>query len=161
MSERKIKFGENVVSKKDFYASKKAVSLDLVDSSKIVISDKFKINNDSCKFFIDYSNKDKITSLFIILPQMSGFIKHFEDGGKNMSFRIEDKSIYLKYSEIWNKIRKLLNNTKFHSQTTHKEEYIKTKLKIFSSVNNTFFQTMRFLNKKIITFVLLQFLLIL
>ena len=105
MSKQKIQFGENIVNKKDFYTSKKAISLDLVDSSKIVVSDKFKINNDSCKFFIGYSNKDKITPLCIILPQMSGFIKYFEDGGKNMSFKIEDKSIYLKFSEIWNKIR--------------------------------------------------------
>ena len=82
MSEQKIKFGENVVNKKDFYASKKAISLNLVDSSKIVVPDKFKINNDSCKFFIGFSNKDKITPLCIILPQMSGYIKYFEDAGK-------------------------------------------------------------------------------
>ena len=41
MSEQKIKFGENVVNKKDFYASKKAISLDLVNSRKIVVSEKF------------------------------------------------------------------------------------------------------------------------
>ena len=138
-SEQKIKFRKNVVNKKGFYALKKAISLDLVDSRKIVVSDKFKINDDSCKFFIGYSNEDKITPLCIILPQMSGFIKYFQDGGNNMSFKIEDKSIYLKHSEILNKIRKLLNDTKFHSQPIHKEEYIKTKLKIFSGVNNTFF----------------------
>ena len=129
MSEQKIKFGENVINKKDFYASKKAISLDLVDSNKTIVSDKFKINDDSFKFFTDYSNKYKITPVCVILFQMSGFIKYFEDGGKNISLRIEDKSIYLKYSEIWNKIRKLLNNTKFHSRPIHKEEHIKTKLK--------------------------------
>ena len=36
---------------------------------------------------------------------MSGFIKYFDDGGKNMSFKKEDKNIYLKYSEILNKIK--------------------------------------------------------
>ena len=28
-----------------------------------------------------------------------------ENGGKNMSFKIEDDDIYLKYNEIWNKIK--------------------------------------------------------
>ena len=46
------------------------------------------------------------TSLCINLSQMSGFIKYFDDGGKNMSFKIEDRDIYLKYSEISNKIKK-------------------------------------------------------
>ena len=35
---------------------------------------------------------------------MSGFIKYFENGPQNMSFMTEDKDIYLKYSEIWDKI---------------------------------------------------------
>ena len=47
--------------------------------------------------------------------------------GKNMSFKIEDKEIYLKYNEIWNKIRSILN-VKFHSQPTYDDKYIKTKV---------------------------------
>ena len=35
-------------------------------------------------------------------------------GGKNMSLKIEDESVYLKYTEIWNKIKKSLG-IKFHS----------------------------------------------
>ena len=31
---------------------------------------------------------------------MSGFIKYFEDGDKNMSFKTEDENVYLKYSKI-------------------------------------------------------------
>ena len=46
---------------------------------------------------------------------MSGYIKCFDSGGKNMSFEIEDKSVCLKYNEIWNKIKKALNII-FHSQ---------------------------------------------
>ena len=40
--------------------------------------------------------------LRIVLPQISVYIKCFEDGGKNMSFKIEDDNIYVKYNEIWN-----------------------------------------------------------
>ena len=45
MSEQALKFGENVVNKKDFDASKQAIDLDLVENSKILVSDKFKIND--------------------------------------------------------------------------------------------------------------------
>ena len=31
---------------------------------------------------------------------MSEYIKYFDDGGKNMSFKIENKHIYLEYNEI-------------------------------------------------------------
>ena len=41
--------------------------------------------------------------------------------------------VYLKYTEIWNKIKKLLN-TRFHSQPIYDEKYIKTKVKTFSRI---------------------------
>ena len=58
--------------------------------------------------YIDYISSI-VTPLYIILPQMSGWIKYFENGGKNVSFKIEDESVYLKYSEIWNKIKKIVS----------------------------------------------------
>ena len=69
---------------------------------------------------------DVITALCIILPQVSEYIKYFDNGGKNMSFKIEDESVYLKYTEIWNKIKKSLN-TRFHSQPIYDDKYIKLK----------------------------------
>ena len=39
---------------------------------------------------------------------MGGYIKYFDDGGKNMSFVTNDKEVYKKYNEIWEVIRKLL-----------------------------------------------------
>ena len=55
-----------------------------------------------------------------------------------MSFKIEDESVYLKYTEIWNKIKKSLNK-RFHSQPIYGDKYIKTKVKTFSSMINTLF----------------------
>ena len=55
-----------------------------------------------------------------------------------MSFKIEDESVYLKYTEIWNKIKDILN-VKFHSQPIHDDKYIKTKVKTFNSMINTLF----------------------
>ena len=69
---------------------------------------------------------------------MSGYIKYFHDGGKNMSFNIEDDDIFLKCIEIWKKIKKALS-IKFHSQPIYDEKYIKTKVKTFNDVINTVF----------------------
>ena len=55
-----------------------------------------------------------------------------------MSFKTEDKSVHLKHTEIWKKIKKSLN-TRFHSQPIYDDKYIKTKVKTFSSMINTFF----------------------
>ena len=52
MSEQTLKFGENAVNKKDFHASKQAITLNLVDTNNIVVSDKFKLSDNGCKFFI-------------------------------------------------------------------------------------------------------------
>ena len=55
-----------------------------------------------------------------------------------MSFEFEDESVYrvyLKYTEIWNKIKKSLNA----SQPIYDDKYIKTKEKRFSDKTNTLF----------------------
>ena len=70
--------------------------------------------NKSFKYFIGYKDGNIIRLLCIILPKMSGYIKYFEDKGKNVSFMIENKSVLTKYNEIWNKIKSTLN-IKLHS----------------------------------------------
>ena len=45
---------------------------------------------------------------------MSGYIKYFENGGKNISFMIKDDHVLDKYNKIWNKIKENLS-IKFHS----------------------------------------------
>ena len=64
---------------------------------------------------------------------MIGYIKYFENGGKNMSFMIKDDGILVKYNEIWNKIKKKLN-TKFDSMPVYDEKYIKAKVREFYGV---------------------------
>ena len=93
-----------MVNKKEFHASKQAIALKLVDASKIVVSDKFKFSDNGSKYFIGYSHDDDVIRLLcIVLPQISGYINYFDNGGKNMSFKIGDQSVYLKYTEIWKK----------------------------------------------------------
>ena len=69
---------------------------------------------------------------------MSGYIKYFDNDRKNMSFKVKDESVYLKYNEIWDKTKKLLG-IRFHSQPIYDEKYIKTKVKTFSRMINTLF----------------------
>ena len=80
MNSQKIKFGDKEVDKKEFYSYKYAILLDSVDLSKIVVSNKWKINDTTCKYLCGYLNEDVIRPLCVILPQMSGYIKYFEDG---------------------------------------------------------------------------------
>ena len=79
-----------------------------------------------------------IKPLCVILPQMSGYIKYFESGGKNMSFKIEDEDVYLKYNKIWNKMKSILN-VKFHRLPIYDDKYTKTKVKTFKNTINTLF----------------------
>ena len=39
---------------------------------------------------------------------MDGYIKYFDDGGKNMSFVTDDEKNYKKYNEIWEVVKRLL-----------------------------------------------------
>ena len=138
MNKRTLVFNDTEVNKKDFYTSKQAIPLNLVDVNDIIISRRIKNTNDTCKHFICYLSDDVISPLCVILPQMSGYVKCFENGGKNMSFKIEDEDVYLKYNEISNKIKDMLN-TKFHSQPFYDDKYIKAKVKIVNSTINTLF----------------------
>ena len=69
---------------------------------------------------------------------MSEYLKYFDDGGKNMSFKFEDDNVFTKYNEISDKIKKQLN-IKLHSQAIYDEKYIKNKVKTFNGVINTVF----------------------
>ena len=139
MSSQKIKFGDKEVDKKTFYSSKKAFLLDSVDLSKIVVSRRWKLNDTTCKYLCGYLNNDDIIKpLCIILTQMNGYIKYFDDGGKNMSFVTDDKKVYEKYDEIWNVVKGLLK-LKFAASPIRNDKYILAKLKIFMKKNLTTF----------------------
>ena len=138
MSSKKIKFGDKEVDKKEFYLSEQAISLDSVDLSKIVVSNKWKINDTTYKYLCAYLNNDVIQPLCVILPQMNGYIKYFNDGGKNMSFVTDDEEVYEKYNEIWEVVRKLLK-LKFTVGPVRDDKYIIAKLKIFNRINRTTF----------------------
>ena len=138
MSLRKINFGNKEVNKKEFYSSKQAISLDSVDLNKIVVSKKWKINDTTYKHICGYLNNDTIQPLCVILPQMDGYVKYFDDGGKNMSFVTEDEKIYEKYNKILEVVRNLLK-IDFTVDPVRDDIYLVAKLKIFNKINRTTF----------------------
>ena len=69
---------------------------------------------------------------------MNGYIKYFEDGGKNTSFVTDDEKVYEKYNAIWEVVRKLLK-VKFTVGPVRDDKYLMAKLKIFNGINRTTF----------------------
>ena len=67
---------------------------------QIIVSDRFKYSDDGFKYFIRYQEGEIVKSLCIILSQMSGYIKYFENGGKNKSFVVKYDNVLDKYNEI-------------------------------------------------------------
>ena len=53
MSEKTLKFN-NIILKKEFHKSEESIDLLPVDADQIVVSYKFKYNNQSFKYFIGY-----------------------------------------------------------------------------------------------------------
>ena len=54
---------------------------------------------------------------------MNGYIKYFDDRGKNMSFVTDDEKVYEKYDEIWNVVKSLLK-LKFAGSPIRNDKYI-------------------------------------
>ena len=63
---------------------------------------------------------------------------YFDNGGKNMTFVMDNEKVYDKYNEIWEVIRKLLK-VKFTVNPVRDDKYLVAKLKIFNRINRTTF----------------------
>ena len=138
MSEKILKFKNIRLNKKEFHKSKRSINLDLINVDQIVVSDKFKHSDDGFKYFIGYKEDEIVKPSCIVLPQMSRYIKYFENGGKNTFFVIKNDNVLDKYNEIWYNIKGELN-TKFDSMTAYDEKYIKAKVREFNGEIKTNF----------------------
>ena len=84
MSEKTLKFNNIILNKKTFHRSKEPIDLLSVDFDQIVASYKFKHNDEGFTSFIGYLENRIVGPLCIILPQMDGYIKYFENASKNV-----------------------------------------------------------------------------
>ena len=80
-----LKFNNIRLNKKEFHKSKEPIDLMSVNVDQIVVSDKFKHSDEGFKYFIGYQDNEIVKPLCLILPQMSRYIKYFQNGGKIMS----------------------------------------------------------------------------
>ena len=124
MSAQILKFNNIILNKKTFHKLKEPIDLLSVNIDQIVVSYKFTYN----KYFIGYQKGEIVKPLCIILPQMSGYIKYFENGSKNMSFLIKDNEVWDKYDKICDVIKNKLG-IKFHSKPVYEYKYLKAKLR--------------------------------
>ena len=138
MSEKTLKFNNIRLHKKEFHKSKEPIDLMSIIIDQIVVSDKFKHDNEGFKYFIGYLECGIVKPLCIILPQMSGYIKYFENGSKNMSFLIKDGEGWEKFDNIWDAIKNKLG-IKFHNEPVYEYKYLKAKVKEFNGVIKTNF----------------------
>ena len=126
MSEKTLKFNNIRLNKKECHESKEPIDLLSVKVDRIVISEKFKHNYVVFKYFIAYLKGRIVKPLCIIVPQISGYIKYFENGNKNKSFLIKDDEVWDKYNKIWDVIKDKLG-TEFHSEPVYESNYAKVR----------------------------------
>ena len=141
MSGKSINFDDKKINKNNFHKNKKLFSLNHIDVNKILVSKRESYGTkNSLKYFIGYNDGDVIRPLCIILPQVIGYVKHF-DSNKAMSFKVTDNKLLKKYKKIWEKIGNLLS-IEFDSEPVYGDvdKYIKTKIKIYGDRVNTNFQ---------------------
>ena len=128
MSKKTLEFDNIIANSRELHKSKQPIDLMSVNVDQIVVSDKFKHSDDSFKYFIGYKEGEIVKPLCIILPQMTGYIKYFENGGKKMSFMVKEDGVLDKYNKIWGKIKNKLN-IKFHSIPVYDRNMERLKLK--------------------------------
>ena len=88
----------------------------------------------SFKYFIRYNDNDIIRPLCIKLPQMTGYVKKFNEN-LTMSFRVKDKQLLKNYNKIWEKVEKLMK-IDFESKLVYyydddDDKYIEVKIKTY------------------------------
>ena len=109
MSGKSINFGEKRINKSNFYKNKKLFKIEDIDIHKILVSKKESYGTkNSLKYLIGYNDDDAIRPLFIKLPQMIGYVKHF-DSDKTMSYKVIDNKLLKEYTKIWEKVSTLMN----------------------------------------------------
>ena len=123
-----INYDEKKINKSNFYKNKKLFHIYDLDR---------------------YNDDDLIRPLCIKLPQMVGYVKHF-DSNKKMSFKNSDNKLLKKYNEICENVSRLLN-IKFDSEPVYgdNDKYIKTKIKSYGDKVNTYFQGKKKYQKKV------------
>ena len=133
MSGKNIKFDNKKIRKSTFHKNKNVNKMEDIDINNILVSKKEAYSTkNSSKYFIGYNDNDIIRPLCIKLPQMTGYVRKFNENA-TMSFRVTDKQFLKNYNKIWEKVEQLMN-VDFESKLVYGNDYkyVKTKIKIYA-----------------------------
>ena len=97
------KFWRQKNQKSEFYKNKKITSIDGIDVNKILVSkiESYGTKN-PFKYFIGYNNNDFVRPLCVRLPQMTGYVRNFDENA-TMFFEANNKQVLGNYNKIWEK----------------------------------------------------------
>ena len=132
-SGKNISFDDKLIKKSEFYKNKKVTRIDDININKILVSKKEPYGTKNWfKYFIGYNHNDVIRSLCVRLPQMTAYVRKFDENA-TLSFMANDKQILKNYNKIWEKFEKLLK-VEFESKPVYGDngKYLKTKIKIYA-----------------------------
>ena len=121
------------IKKSIFYKNKAINNIEDIDVNNILVSKKESYGNkNSFKYFIGYNDNDNIRPLCIKLPQMTAYVRKFDENA-TMYFIVKNKQLLKKYTKIW-KIIEGLMKINFESKPVYADhdKYIKTKIKIYA-----------------------------
>ena len=140
MSGENIIFDDKKINKSNFYKYKKVFNMYGIEVDKILFSKKDPYGKKSSfKYFLGYNDDDLIRPFCIKLPQMTGYVKHF-DSDNTMPFKLNDNRLLKKYTKIWDKVS-ILMNIEFDSEPVYGDnnKYIKAKIKSYGDKVNIIF----------------------
>ena len=90
MGGKVVDFGDKNINNKDFYNKKKQFKIKDIDFDKMLISETESYGKKNAKKYIIGYSDDVIRPLRMLLPQMIGYVKCFDDN-KTMCFLADDK----------------------------------------------------------------------
>ena len=125
MGGKEIDFKDKKINKKYFYSNKKQFKIKDIDINKVLISEPESYGKKNAKKYIVGYSDDVIRPLRILLLQMIGYVKCFDDN-KTMPFVADDKELLKEYTKV-SKIIRDLTGKKFDAEPVYGDKYIKTK----------------------------------
>ena len=133
MSGKNINFDDKKIKRSSFYKNKKINNIEDIDVNNILVSKKEPYGTkNSLKYFIGYNDNDIIRPLCIRLPQMTGYVRKFDENA-TMSFIVKNKQLLKKYIKIWETIEGLMKiNFEMKPVYGDDDKYIKTKIKTYA-----------------------------
>ena len=100
MSGKNINFNDQKIKTSTFYKNKKMNKMEDTDVNNILVSKKESYGKkNSLKYFIGYNDDDIIRPLCIRLPQMTGYVRKFNENTV-MSLIVKDKQLLKNYTKI-------------------------------------------------------------